>query len=236
MNKRRLQRAVLILGVVCLLIVGAYGVWLRSERRQEALNRQLIAALVKRDNDRALSLVNQGADPNTPYKAPPPPSLRRLWNRLVHGTPLLRNDTPSAFTIACGEAWDDGTALFPPPGVDAPLLVEAMLLHGAQKNAKDSHGYPVFINSTVLKYQKTMDVLLKHRVDVNAQDQRGCTALYFVVGFSVRSEDPSIVRKLLAHGANPNLPNNDGMTPLRFAQKYRSPELAALLEQTGAKK
>jgi hypothetical protein len=43
MNKHRRYRAALLLGVVFLLIVGTGGLWLRSARRQEALNRQLIA-------------------------------------------------------------------------------------------------------------------------------------------------------------------------------------------------
>ena len=115
MNKRRRYRAVLVLGTVGLLLTVACGLWLRSDRRQEALNRQLIAALVKGDlppqfhyqyDDReALALVDAGADPNTPLVPSPAPSLRQLWNYVIHRSPLPANDSPSAFLIACGARW-----------------------------------------------------------------------------------------------------------------------------------
>jgi len=76
--------------------------WVLSYQRQEDLNRQLIAALLKRDPKQALAWVNEGADPNTPFKPPSPPSLTQLLNHLIHGTALPKNDTFSAFFMACG--------------------------------------------------------------------------------------------------------------------------------------
>lgn len=57
--------AIVVVGTIAssLLIVGAGGLWLRSYRQQEALNRQLIAALMKEDDRQALDLVNAGAGP-----------------------------------------------------------------------------------------------------------------------------------------------------------------------------
>lgn len=66
MTRHRRYRAAFVLGVVCPLIVGAGGLWMRSYRRQEALNRLLIAALVNRDTNNALQLVKEGTDPNLP--------------------------------------------------------------------------------------------------------------------------------------------------------------------------
>lgn len=69
MNKRRFRNAVFLAGFLDLLLVGDSGYWLfQLQRHQYALDRQLISASVKHDNQKALALVNLGADPNTPYK------------------------------------------------------------------------------------------------------------------------------------------------------------------------
>src|SRR5689334_4539956 len=65
-------------------VVLACGLWLRAERRQYALNRQLIAALVKGDSKQALALVNAGADPNTRVKPSPMPTLLQSVKLLLY--------------------------------------------------------------------------------------------------------------------------------------------------------
>jgi ankyrin repeat protein len=44
------------------------------------------------------------------------------------------------------------------------------------------------------------------------------------------------VRLLLAHGADPNLADIEGKTPLMLAQENKRPGVVALLRQAGAKK
>jgi hypothetical protein len=239
MNKRRVKRVAMITGLVSLLLAGGFGLSLRSHQRQEHLNRQLIAALLKQDPKQALVLVNAGADPNTPFIAPSPPSLTQLWNHLVHRTPLPRNGCRCAFRMACGGDYvnDEGLSGL---STDEPYLVETMLQHGAQKNAKEDGGYTPLFWSIMAEHPKTVDVLLKHEVDVNAQDHNGYNALYWVVFASQaanpteRSKAANLVRQLIALGADPNLPQN-GMTLLQQAQDY-NPDLVAVLKKAGAKK
>jgi ankyrin repeat protein len=57
--------------------------------------------------------------------------------------------------------------------------------------------------------------------------------LYWTV-FS--SDRINVARQLLAHGADPNLSNLDGMTPLKVAQELEYLDIVALLKQAGAKK
>jgi hypothetical protein len=243
MNKRRVKRAVLLTGTVALLIaVVVFRLSLRSYRRQENLNRQLIAALMKQDPKQALALVNAGADPNTPVKPPSPPTLTQLWNHLIHRTALPVNDTPSAFVLVCGGYVFDNDTLLPCLNSDEPHVVETMLQHGAQKNVKDGGGWTPFFWSVLGEHPQTVDVLLKHGVDVNAQDKNGYTALYWIILTSAtvnppeRSKSVNIVRQLLTHGADPNLTGMSGVTPLQLAQVGNRPDLMALLKQAGAKK
>jgi ankyrin repeat protein len=241
MNKRRVKRAALITGLVSLLLAGGLALWVSSYRHQEDLNRQLIAALERYDPKQALALVKAGADPNTPLKPPSPLSLIQLWNRMLHRKALPNKDTLSAFHMACGEQIfsDNGT----PSGLntDEPYLVETMLQHGAQKNAKADMGWTPLHFSVVARRTKTVYVLLKHGVDVNAQNDGGTALLWAVFASSAvdpseRTKSANIVRQLLAHGADPNLPGMGGETPLQMAREGNSPDLVALLCKAGAKK
>jgi ankyrin repeat protein len=241
MNKRPRRRGVLLLGLVSLVLAGSFCLWVNSNQRQEALNRQLIVALVKQDTKQALALVNAGADPNTPVEPPLPPSLTQLWNRVFHRKALPRNYTPSAFHIACGAYVYNGDDTLASLSADEPHLVETMLQHGAHKNANGG-GWTPLLWSVYAEHPETVDVLLNHGVNVNAQDADGDTALFWVVmtayaaNPSKGSRDADLVRHLLAHGADPNLPGLVGQTPLQMAHDSNRSDLVALLKQAGAKK
>jgi ankyrin repeat protein len=58
--------------------------------------------------------------------------------------------------------------------------------------------------------------VLHHGADVNAVNAQGATALHGVVGSAVNNEDLEIARALLESGANPQLQNHDGNTPLHL--------------------
>jgi hypothetical protein len=223
------------LGLVALLVGGA-GLWLRAQQRQYALNRQLIAALLKNDGKQALALVKAGADPNTHYTSTPVPTLPELVNQFFyHSPPPPVNDSPTAFTIACGaEGVTMCSSNYGPYVVwlerpDNAQLVQAMLAHGATVNVKDALAWTpldwaIFFDAPV----KTIDLLLEHGANANVQDKDGRTPLM--------NGNDAIIRRLLKHGANPNLADTSGRTPLSIAKENNCPDIVALLEQYGAKK
>jgi hypothetical protein len=108
MNRRLQQRSAFLMGLLCLLLVGACALWVQSQQRQYALNRRLMAALWKFDDPQALALVNAGADPNTPYALPQAPSLRHLWKDLFHHSVQPGEANTNALLLACGGHWDTG--------------------------------------------------------------------------------------------------------------------------------
>jgi len=244
MNKHRVKRVALLIGVVGLLLAGAFGLSVRSYRRQEALNRRLITALMKQDPQQALALVNAGADPNTPFKPPSPPSLTQLWNLVLHLTEMPGSDNPNAFQLACGApVYHHNVTTHLGMSTDEPHLVEKMLQHGAQKNAKYGDGWTPFLSSVLSAHPQTLAVLIKQGVDVNAQNTYGETALFWVAWNSFPTPNPSersksvdIVRQLLAQGADQNLTSLLGITPLQAAQRKHRLDLVALLRKAGAKK
>jgi ankyrin repeat protein len=238
MNKRRFQRAILFAGIVGLLLTGGYGLWsFLAQRHQYALNRQLIAALVKRDTSQALLLVNEGADPNTPYTPQPPPSFQRMWNYLFHRSALPTNESPTAFLVVCGAYSDteDMDSIMNRPA-EVPQLVQSMLQHSANINARDKDKWTPLMWAAWADHPKTVDILLEGKANVNAQDASGCTALYRAVQYNTPGDSAGtdIIRQLLGYGADPNLPNEDAFTSVQLAQ-LRRPDLVAPLRRAGAK-
>jgi ankyrin repeat protein len=70
-------------------------------------------------------------------------------------------------------------------------------------------------------------------VDVNAGDYSNSTPLHYAcdknAGKDARRSIP-VVQMLLENGANPSLPNRDGLTPLGLAKKKKSTEIEAAIQ------
>ena len=108
--------------------------------------------------------------------------------------------------------------------VNAPVLLDG----GAYASAKDNRGqtplhrlltnynYP-FFGTGELIFIRVLLKLLKHGVDVNAEDEDRATALHLAFG----RHDHKAAPVLLDHGANPNAKNNQGETPLHRLLKYK---------------
>ncbi len=83
---------------------------------------------------------------------------------------------------------------------------------------------------------EAIDLLITHGVDVNARDTADETALYCAaktyfkheVSYPAASFD-AVVRTLLAHGANPNLPTRTGDTVIKLMRREYRPDLVALM-------
>ena len=83
---------------------------------------------------------------------------------------------------------------------------------------------------------EAVQVLLNYNADINSQTLSGYTALHWVLKFRNESEEfTSMVRRLLEHGADPNICNNDHTTPLHEASSYGLLDAARLLLSHGAK-
>lgn len=79
-------------------------------------------------------------------------------------------------------------------------------------------------------------LLEETRVQVNHVNNLGWTALLEAIVLS--SGGPphqEIVRTLLAHGADPNIADRDGVTPLRHARSRGQIEIARILEAAGGR-
>jgi ankyrin repeat protein len=238
----RSRRTALFTFLILTGIAVSAGLWWRSRLHQYALDRQLIVAtVINIDDEQAIALVNEGADPNTPFKPSPSPTLRQLLDYLLHHTPLPRNDSATSFQIVCGSGWRNADNLSSCRGPDSSQLVKVMLEHGANINASDPDGYTPLMWAVHDRLRpKTLDILLEHGANVNAMNESNESVLRVAMTYSISSLSKdnypeTVIAKLLAHGADPNLPDKQGQTTLQSAQRYY-PQFAALLRRAGAKK
>ncbi|MDP9398442.1 MAG: ankyrin repeat domain-containing protein, partial [Actinomycetota bacterium] len=114
----------------------------------------------------------------------------------------------SAYLIATSEVDDD------------PRLLERTLAAGADVQAKDSYNGTGLIRAGERGYPRIVDRLLRAGVEVDHVNRLGWTALLeaIILGEGGPAHVET-VRLLLAGGADPNLPDRDGVTPLAHAQR-----------------
>lgn len=104
---------------------------------------------------------------------------------------------------------------------------------GAQINQGDNEGVTPFLQAmgaaSRRKNFESLSWLIKHGADVCLADHKGRTALHYAGLYDVK---PEVVKLLLTYGACASQVDNDGMTPLQLAEKYKSSEAIRVLRST----
>lgn len=104
--------------------------------------------------------------------------------------------------------------------------VEILLAHGADLNARLDSGLTPTMLAAMRRDPANLIALLKAKPDLDSQTN-GPTALHLAVSVG----RPKSVELLLAHGANMNLEDTDGQTPLGWCQRHpKEPHAAAMAE------
>ncbi|MDX2146061.1 MAG: ankyrin repeat domain-containing protein [Planctomycetota bacterium] len=108
------------------------------------------------------------------------------------------------------------------------LLIE----FGANVNNKNKWGQTALMAAARSGDQATAEVVLAAKPDVNDQDETGDTALSLA---AQTDTGYALIERLLAAGANVNIANEDGVTPLMRAADRGDKRLLVLLLERGAK-
>ena len=197
------------------------------------LDRQLLDAAGRGDSEAVTRLLARGASPAVRDEQGRTPLVAAAYgNHLAAARALVAagadvdaedDSQQSAYLIATSEVGDD------------PRLLELTLAAGADVRALDSYDGTGLIRAADRGHPRIVDRLLRAGVEVDHVNELGWTALLEAVvlgdGGPAHVET---VRLLLDAGADPDLPDGEGTSPLAHAERRGHTAIADLLRAAGA--
>jgi ankyrin repeat protein len=132
---------------------------------------------------------------------------------------------------AAAEAYssDGWTALHLAAAFGTPLSAGALVFRGAKVDAVSKNAQrnqPLHAALALGRNPSTIELLLSQGADANATQAGGFTPIFSAATANRRD----LAELLMAHGANPQQPNDQGKTPADFARERGHEQLAIWLE------
>jgi ankyrin repeat protein len=115
-------------------------------------------------------------------------------------------------------------------------ILQMTLEAGADVKSTNRYGGTALIPAAHHGHPETVAILLRTRIDKDHVNKLGWTALLEAVILGDGSATYArIVRMLVKAGANPNIADRQGVTPLAHARARNFPEIAKILEAAGGR-
>ncbi|MSQ70705.1 MAG: ankyrin repeat domain-containing protein [Betaproteobacteria bacterium] len=115
-------------------------------------------------------------------------------------------------------------------------ILQMTLKAGADLKSTNRYGGTALIPACHYGHVETVRALLETAIAIDHVNNLGWTALLeAVILGDGGARHTEIVRLLLAKGANPNLPDRQGVTPLQHARQRGQAEISRLLQGAGSR-
>ena len=207
---------------------------MRGGRADEETNTELIEAAGSGDAEAVRRLLEEGASVDARDGSGRTALIAAAYGNHLEaaealigaGADVNRKDETeqSAYLISTSEVGDD------------PRLLELTLRNGADVESLDSYDGTGLIRAADRGHVRIVEELLETETDVDHVNNLGWTALLeaIILGEGdARHEE--VVRLLVEGGADPNLPDGDGVTPLQHAEQRGYSGMAEILRSAGAR-
>lgn len=202
-------------------------------RGDDDLNQRLVAAASNGNTARIVELLREGADVNARGARGRTPVMAAAYGNHVETVAALieagadvnlRDDIlNNPFLLAGAEGLLD--------------ILKLTVKAGADPKLTNRFGGTALIPAAERGHVEVVKYLLAHtNIDINHVNNLGWTALLEAIVLSDGGPThQEIVMLLIRHGANVNIPDRAGRTPLRHARERGYKKIQALLEAAGAR-
>ncbi len=206
----------------------------RGSRADEEANMQLIEAAERGDAEAVRRLLEEGASVDARDANGRTALVAAAYGNHLEAAEALieagadvnaKDDTEqSAYLISTSEVGDD------------PRLLELTLRNGADVGSLDSYDGTGLIRAADRGHVRIVERLLQTETDVDHVNNLGWTALLEAIILGEGDARHTEVVRLLVEegGADPNIPDGEGVTPLQHAEQRGYSEMAEILRSAGA--
>lgn len=219
--------------IISLSFAAALAAYGAAMAQGKTMDQRLIAAATEGDTARISELLAQGADVNTRDAQGRTPAMSATYAK--------RAQTVKALIEAGADVnIRDGMLNNPFLYAGAEGLLDILKLTveaGADPKLTNRYGGTALIPAAERGHVDVVKYLLTHtRIDVNHVNNLGWTALLEAIILSDGGpRHQEIVALLIQHGADVNLPDRSGRTPLRHARERGYAKIQSMLEAKGAR-
>jgi FOG: Ankyrin repeat len=223
----RLSYPVIVLGALLMSTISGLG----STSFPSLLDRQLIAAVEQGDIGAIRRTLSEGASIDARDSSQRTALMVAVQNNHVAAARIL---IEAGADVNAKDEIDDSPYLL--AGARGYLeILRLTLAHGADLRSTNRYGGTALIPAAERGHVETVRTLIKAGVDVDHVNKLGWTALLEAIILGDGGpRHAEIVHLLLDAGANANLADRDGVTPLQHARQRGFREIERLLTVAGA--
>ena len=197
-----------------------------------ALNQQLLQATQRGDREAALKLLQQGADINVRDAQGRTPVMVATYQ---HNTDMVRTLLQAGADVNIRDNNKENPLLHAGAQGWLDILKLAIEAHADTRLTNRFGGISIIPASERGHVEIVRELLTHTDINVNHVNNLGWTALLEAIILSNGGKaHQQIVQLLVDHGADVNLADKDGVTPLQHARERRFTEIEHILLQAGA--